>query len=119
MYNVPSTKPIWRDIQRLVRELSGLHHVLAGHTVPLKLKTRYANLGFTIWNGVTTLAKQAKGKRYLLAANNAFDPAEVTWSGFGQAKSLIVLGENRRLKITGGTASDRFEPYGVHVYELE
>lgn len=119
MFNIPFGKPVWRDIQRLVAELRGLHDVLAGRTMALRLRTSYRNLGFSIWKGVTTLAKESNGRRYLLAVNNAFDPAEVTWSGFRRARSLRVRGEKRRVRIHRGSVTDWFEPYEAHVYEVE
>ena len=121
MWRVPVIAPVWADIRRLVAELRELNDVLAGRTAALPLQARYRNLGFTIWKGVGVLAKKADGKLFLLAANHAFDPAEVTWSGFERtnARALRALGEDRRIKITHGRATDRFEPYAARVYRLE
>jgi hypothetical protein len=120
MYRVPIDKPIWQDIKRLVAELSELHPVLAGRTVDLALRPRYRNLGYSIWKGVQLLAKESDGKLYLLAANSAFDPAEVTWSGFDPeaVSALRVLGEERQVSMRKDAATDWFEPYGVHIYAL-
>ena len=120
MYEVHIDGPIWQDIKRLVAELRGLCDVLAGRPAGIVLSPRYRNLGYSIWKGVQILVKESAGKLYLLAANSAFDPAEVTWTGFEQtgASILQVLGEERRVKIARGTATDYFEPYAVHVYAL-
>jgi len=118
MYNLPFGSPAWADVRRLVMELSALHDVLAGRTVELPLTATYRNLGFTIWHGVQLLAKEHAGALYSLAANSAFDPAEVTWSGFTGASALEVLGEDRRIPVRNGSATDGFEPYGVHVYRI-
>ena len=118
MHNVRIDSEVWQDICRLAGELRGLHEVLAGETVELDLKPRYTNLGYSIWKGVETRVKAHDGKRYLLAANSAFDPAEVTWRGLQKTACLRVLGEGRELLVSSGAATDRFEPYEVHVYEL-
>ncbi|MSP12221.1 MAG: hypothetical protein EXR62_04595 [Chloroflexi bacterium] len=120
MYQVALDQPVWQDIRRLVGELRDLHDILAGHTTNLPLRPRYRNLGYSIWKGVQILVKQAGDQLYLLAANSAFDPAEVTWSGFNQtsATHLRVLGEERQVPIHNGAATDTFEPYAVHVYAL-
>jgi len=117
-YNLPFGSLAWADVQRLVGELSALHDVLAGRTVELPLTAAYRNLGFTVWHGVQLLAKEHEGNLYLLAANSAFDPAEVTWSGFMGESALEVLGENRRIPVRNGEATDSFEPYGVHIYRI-
>ena len=118
MFNLPFASPAWEDVQRLIGELSELHDVLAGRTVGLPLTTTYRNLGFTVWHGVQTLAKERDGRLYLLAANSAFDPAEVTWSGFTGVSALEVPGEDRHIMVRNGQATDAFEPYGVHVYRI-
>ena len=118
MHNVPKDGPVWQDIRRLAGELRGLHDMLAARSVDLPLAASYANLGYSIWKGVETLVKEHEGRRYLLAANSAFDPAEVTWKGFEDVTCLRALGEDRDVPVRSGAASDRFEPYGVHVYEL-
>jgi len=118
MYHLPFGSPAWEDVRRLVGELSELHDVLAGRTVDLPLTSTYRNLGFTIWHGVELLAKEHAGHLYLLAANSAFDLAEVMWSGFAGASALEVLGEERQIIVRNGAATDTFEAYGVHVYRI-
>ena len=77
-------------------------------------------MGYSIWKGVQLLAKESDGRLYLLAANSAFDPAEVTWSGFDPeaVSALRVLSEERQVRVRDGAAADWFEPYGIHVYAL-
>jgi len=118
MHNVPKDSEVWQDIRRLAGELRGLRDILAARSVDLPLQASYANLGYSIWKGVETLAKEHDGRCFLFAANSAFDPAEVTWKGFGDVACLRVLGEDREVPAQSGAASDRFEPYDVHVYEL-
>ena len=120
MYCVPTDKPVWQDIRRLALELRGLDDVLAGETVDLALDSRYRNLGYSIWKGVRVLGKRCDGGLFMLATNNAFDPAEVTWSGLDRLgiEVLEVLGEGRRVQTRRGAATDYFEAYGVHVYMM-
>ena len=117
MYHLPYGGTAWEDVRKLLGELQALHNVLAGRTVFSPLTPHYRNLGFTIWEGVQILMKEHNGQRYLLAVNSAFDPAEVTWTGF-DASSLNVLNEDRQIAVQQGKATDYFEPYAVHVYQL-
>jgi len=48
----------------------------------------------TAWKGVGTLVKEQDGRRYLFAANSTFDPAEVTWKGFGDVTCLRAPARN-------------------------
>jgi prepilin-type N-terminal cleavage/methylation domain-containing protein len=118
MHGVHPGSTVWDDICRLASELRQLHDVLAGRTIALPLVTHYENLGFSVWRGVQTLAKLHDGRRCLLAVNSDCNPATVTWQGFDDAVALRALGERREVAVQAGAASDRFEPYGVHVYEL-
>ena len=118
LYNVPLDSEAWRNARRLASELNAIHDVLASPPIDMPLESSYENLGFSIWRGVETLVKERDGKRWLFAVNSAFDPAVVTWNGLDETERLRVLGEDRDVPVHDGTATDRFEPYGVNVYEL-
>ena len=42
----------------------------------------------------------------------------IALSGVGSATSATVYGENRTVQISGGTISDNFGPYAVHIYQV-
>ena len=117
-HNAPLGSPVWQDVCRLAGELRDLHDVLAARAVDLPLESSYENLGFSIWRGVETLVKEQDGRRWLLAVNSAVDPAIVTWRGLDNTSVLQARSEDRKVPVQAGTATDRFEPYDVHVYEL-
>ena len=92
--------------------------MLAAAPIDLALESSYENLGFSTWKGVETLAKDHNGKQYLLAVNSAAEPNVVTWAGLGDVEALCAVGENRSLTVAKGAATDRFDAYEVHVYEM-
>ncbi|HEY7117849.1 MAG TPA: PA14 domain-containing protein [Tepidisphaeraceae bacterium] len=61
------------------------------------------------------------GKTYYVVLN--FSDQTVTRSltlqGIGAAASAVVLGEGRSVSLVNGSFSDAFEPYSVHVYQVD
>lgn len=136
MHGVATADPVCPSLQRLLGELRGLATVLAaerGRAEERALRCAYENLGFSVWKGVQTAVKALPdGRRFLLAANASWDPANPTWSGL----PLGVVALQPVVHSAGGGAarpppihvvqdasntrvvSDRFEPFGVRVYEL-
>ena len=80
----------------------------------------YGDLGYTIWDGVLTVARQWRDDLFLFAANAAFDPARPTFAiqGFAGRAAACVEGEEREVPIEGGRLTDDFAPYAVHVYRI-
>lgn len=118
MWNTPTRGEIWRDITRLVKELRALHDALCAPPVPEPATVSYADLGFTVWDGVRLLARYGQGTVTVFAVNTQFDPAEVTirMPCLAAVTQVQVLGEERDVPVAAGALRDRFEPYGVHVY---
>ncbi|MSO21736.1 MAG: hypothetical protein EXQ58_00475 [Acidobacteria bacterium] len=108
----------WLDVCKVIGELQSLHDVLASPPWTGRMEVEYTELGFSDWDGVETLVKLHDDKPVILAANTQFDPMIATFSNLpeGASGSLVVLGENRRIQISGGKFTDRFQPYEVHVY---
>ena len=120
MNKTPTRGPVWEDIKTLVGELRGLHQALAAPPLAGLIQVEYADLGFTIWDGVRTRARRCDREIYLFAANTAFDPAEVSMrlpADIGSA--ALVVGEDRELPVENRVVRDYFEPYGVHIYRLQ
>ncbi|MBM3803488.1 MAG: hypothetical protein FJW26_14400 [Acidimicrobiia bacterium] len=110
--------PSWLDVCKVIGELQSLHDVLASPPWPGQLEVEYTEMGFSDWDGVETLVKLREGKPFILAANTQFDPMLATFSNLpeGISEALAVVGENRQVAVSGGTFTDRFQPYEVHVY---
>ncbi len=121
MYGTPIRSQMWRDIERVVSELNGLHDALAAPRASGNVDLAYTDLGHTIWDGVGTMARLLGDDIYLFAANTAFDPARVSIGieGVEATGAAVVEGEDRELPVTGGRIEDDFEPYGVHVYRFK
>lgn len=67
------------------------------------------------------MARKQTDDLYLFAANTAFDPARATMtvSGLSSIGVAHVYGEQRYVPIEGGTLTDDFGPYAVHVYQIK
>lgn len=120
MWKTPVGSRTWDDMVCLVQELKSLSPALSAPPLHAPFPCRYEDLGFTIWDGVRTLARRNGDEVYLFAANTAFDPARVTISvpdDVAEGTGLVV-GEERELPIQRRSFTDDFGPYEVHVYRL-
>jgi hypothetical protein len=70
--------------------------------------------------GISTLARSARGKRYILAVNPTAQTvaADFTVASLPAGAAVNVLFENRTLTSTSGGFSDSFAGVARHVYEL-
>ena len=93
--------------------------ILSALSIELNIKKVYHEMGYSVDAGVEILAKQAHGKTYLLTVNSDRKPVRVSLLGLDAYQKATVLKENRFISITNGELVDDFEPFGVHVYELE
>lgn len=120
LYKTPVGGAEWDNVVRVVRELRGLERALTGTPVTEAITTSYADLGFTIWDGVVTLARRCGDDVFVFAANTAFDPAEATFRSplLDGHPRAAVEGEDREVPIAAGTFTDAFDPFAVHVYRL-
>ena len=118
LIQLPVNSGAWVDLSAVIGELSSLHDVLASPPWDGKLDVEYTELGFSDWDGVETMVKLHNGKPWVLAVNTQFDPMIATFSNLpeGLAGEVEVAGENRRVDISNGALTDRFQPYEVHVY---
>lgn len=110
---------VWQHIKRLARELCGLNDALTAPPCPQQIEISYTDLGYTIWDGVRTLARSTGDDIFLFAANTAFDPAQVLLR-FPMELSNVALveSEGRQVAVENDMISDYFEPYAVHVYKV-
>jgi hypothetical protein len=52
-----------------------------------------------------------------LSATRARDQV-IRLTGAGSATSAAVYGEHRSVPVSGGTITDSFGPYALHIYEI-
>jgi len=121
MYKTPIDSETWRDVKRLVAELRGLEGALTARAVSDPIEVSYTDLGYTIWDGVETLARRKGDDIYIFAANTAFDPAQMTMRirPLPNKGAAVVENEDREVVLENGSLTDYFEPYAVHVYSIK
>jgi hypothetical protein len=102
----------WDYLKKLARELNDLSPVLLAPSIEMSK--------FQPDNALISVCLKQTGDRLvLLAANRGAEAVEVTFSSPKFKKgSAKVLSEDREVKISGGELRDKFESYGVHVYQL-
>jgi hypothetical protein len=120
MHKTLAAGPHWEDIKRVVGELNSLHDVLAAPPMTEPINVSYTDLGYSIWDGVITIARRCGEEVYLIAANTAFDPARAAIHSpiLPDRGSVVVEGEDREIAIEKGILSDFFKPYEVHIYRI-
>ncbi len=64
---------------------------------------------------VRIFARKVGGKVYVIAANTSDKPVQCRITGFNGGK-VTVVNENREKSVSGGTLTDDFAAYGVHIY---
>lgn len=120
MYKTPADSQMFRDTCRVVGELRDLTAALTAPPCEAPVSVTYEDLGYTIWDGVLTMARRLGDEVYLFAANTAFDPARATMisASLNGASRAAVCGEDRDVAIDDGAITDDFAPYAVHVYRV-
>jgi hypothetical protein len=108
----------WQDVSAVVTELASLHDSLAAPSPAHEIAIDYQELGFSDFTGVEFLLKRTVSSDVLIAVNTQFDPFQPVFSNLPERfqRGLEVVGENREVAVEGGQFTDRFQPYGVHVY---
>ncbi len=95
----------------------GMPHVMRELTFVSTLLTSKGNdLPVTTRKPISAFARRTDGAFMLVAVNPSRRPVEATLSCEGLPAELHVLSEDRPVRASDGKISDRFEPYGVHIY---
>jgi hypothetical protein len=104
------------EVTKVNHQIQSLAPALNSPTIVGGVRTTSANADVP----VDALVKRHGGNTYIFAAamrdgqtTAAFKPAEAPASG-----QVEVLGENRTLKLSGGTFTDDFAPWDVHLYRI-
>ena len=121
LHRVQIDSPHWQEVCRVIGELRELHDVLCAPVWTGSVEVEYEELGFSDWTGVETLVNIHQDRTWLIAVNTQFDPVQATFSNLPPqgGSQLSVFGEDRCVSVGGGSFSDRFQPYEVHVYAGE
>ena len=115
----PQPSPFMDDLNKVTRELAEMQEVLAAPAIDLNIKKEYHELMYSVDAGVEIMVKKVGGKIYLLTVNSDKNPVKVTLDGLMNFSVASVLKENRTVKIEHGKLTDAYQPFGVHIYELD
>jgi hypothetical protein len=115
----PQPSQFWSDLKSVVRELSGLHEVLAAPAMELAVGIQYHELGHSVDAGIAVLAKAHEDEIHLLTVNDDRNPVKVTFTLPNHYDGTAdVIAENRRIAITAGEFTDSYRAFEVHHYRI-
>jgi len=102
----------WPEVKQLVTELKSLQDVFIGATETKPTLTPSDA-------PVSVALKRSPQRLVLIAANRGEKPVELTITSPAiKAGAVKVISEDRTVRAGAGQITDKFEPYGVHVYQL-
>ena len=106
------------DLNKVTGELANMQEILAANNVEMKIAKVYHELRYSVDAGIEILAKKANDKYYLITVNSDKNPVKVSLAGLDNYENAIVLNEDRTVTIEKGELTDSYEPFDVHIYEL-
>lgn len=116
IWDPPNIKDHWLELGKLVKELRALEPILTERT-PTQSILKKRGVG----SPLHMLAMRHKNKLYILAANAFTKDAQVSIDLSKIVKTdakVKVWFENRKLRLSGTTLTDKFLGYSTHVYEV-
>lgn len=120
LHATPVDGDVWGHVTRLVRQLRDLHDALAAPALSQEPVIAYADLGYSIWDGVRVALRRCGDALYVFAVNTAPDPASVVMHlPVAVEAPVVVMHEDRELSVESDRLADRFDGYGVHVYRIK
>ena len=114
----PQPSGFMNDLNRVTKELAALQNVLASKNANQPIEKEYHELRYSVDRGVEFLAKKVQDKTYLITVNSDKNPVMITFHNLNKYKSVRVLNEDRSISLEGGTLTDQYKPFDVHIYEL-
>ena len=114
----PQPSPFMDDLNRVTMELSEFQDILSAETITMNIKKQYHELMYSVDTGIEIMIKDVDGKRFMLTVNSDKNPVKVSLAGLDKYDKANVLSEDRTLSIEKGKLTDYFEPFDVHIYEL-
>jgi hypothetical protein len=104
----------WDYVQKLARELREMSPIIMAPAVTAKLTLTPADAP------VEFGLRQFEGKFYLIAANKGSHAQTIHFTGeVLNAKKIQVLFEARSITDSGNSFGDEFQPFDVHLYEIQ
>ena len=129
IYFVHQFKPVFReaallDDPEMLKAVTHLNRQI--HQLAPVLNSPSITNGLSFKNpaaesSIAWMIKRHEKKVYLFTANLNPKSAEASFvlSGFPGQSKVEVLEEGRGLEMKNGSFTDQFEPYGVHLYQIE
>ena len=110
----------WKIMTDVSKQISALGEVLAEYTEKTPVLTVISgpsrdSLGNS---SVRCIMKKHKNQNYLIAVNSTLEDVAASFE-VPDCKEGTVLHEDRRITMQNGKFTDKFGPYGVHVYLLK
>lgn len=124
VYFVHEWKPTFRDdamfrYPEIVREVASTNAMVA-RLAPAINAGKPVSVRVDAPTRITTLAREHGDALYVVAVNMERKEAAARLSVEGiEAGPVVALGEDRLVVAAEGALSDRFEPFGVHVYRID
>lgn len=105
--------PLWAMYKIMNQELEVLKDVIAAPDVTQNIASSASELDIKV--------REYNGVRYLFAVNTTGHPVTSTFSGAGLTgiTSASPVYESRSVAVSGGSYTDTFSPYMVHIYQLQ
>ena len=97
---------MWPRLKRLVPEIRGLNDIL----------TEPWNSELLKRDGFEVRYKSINGKLYIFCSNNTNRSRQLELSLDQGMSELFVLFEKRKIQLRGTGFTDKFKPYGIHIY---
>jgi hypothetical protein len=114
----PQPSPFISDLNKVTRELAEYQNILSSPNQNMDIKKEYHELRYSVDAGIEFIVKIVNEKTYLITVNSDKNPIKISFSGLSGFSSVKVLKEKRSIEITENKLTDYYEPFGVHIYEL-
>ncbi len=115
----PQPSQFMEDLNRVTKELAEMQYILSSHSIDLDIEKTYHELRYSIDTGVEILAKNSDEKYYLITVNSDKNPVRITLGNLRNFEQAKILKEDRTILIKDGILTEDYEPFDVHIYELE
>lgn len=120
-YGANSTPERWQNMTTVATRIKSLVPVLLEHDTPAPPEVTVTDgpqLDPLGQPSVSCLMKKHDGAFYLLTVNAAPEPVTARMDFTEPISGGDVLFENRSVTLDANVLTDRFEPFGVHIYRL-
>jgi hypothetical protein len=104
----------WDYVQKLARELREMSPVIMAPSPSVKIVLTPADAP------IEFAVRQLENKFYLISANKSARAQSVRFTNdLLSEKKLQVLNEGRSIAVSGNSLADDFQPFEVHLYEIQ